>query len=713
MKKINIFIITSDENLREESLELGDFFGDLSSKYIEKGVILKRISRDDYEKSVDEIKERFEEELKDSLMAFFLFFKKIGDTTLYEFETALKAFKESKSPKIFTYFRYIESKSDITDEVKLFMDRLDKEVGHYYNMYNHMDTVKLGILMQLKNIGADDVEITVEDSQIKVENETVFSTDNIPIFCKNSGFVEKKAELSGLTDEFLKLKKQLLENPDDEEINLEYSNVVLKRAELKKAVAAMEKNTFELFESMVKRQSEGDLSPRQAEGYRLLEMGDYDGALEALNLEDIYSDIKKNEAVLEYSKEALQQNVNELLSRIETLQAKAVTPQIIDEIYEIYKKACELSEDHNLDKDVLHLYVNFLYEQTKYFEALEVLQRLEHYYAIKKSDKDMMNLYNQFGMQYYALKELSKAEEYYLDAIKIADELKKQNIKVNEHDLASSYNNLANIYTDIKEYKNAEKYLLKAMKICKSMASKNAEKYEPDLALNYNNLGNVYDNWGKSESAEKYYFKAIKIQKKFSGKASEKYEADLALSYNNLACLYGKQMKFEDAEKYFLKAVKIYERISLQNPEKIEIYLAQSYNNLGDFCLYSKKPEAKNYFLKAMRILERLVGKSAGVFEAELAQCYNNIAVICDKDESELYFIKAEKIYLEIVEKSPEIIGEKLVNLYFEMGLWKWNSKRHQDARGYFEKALECYKRFSVKNDDILETMKMFLGIFD
>jgi hypothetical protein len=96
---------------------------------------------------------------------------------------------------------------------------LDDELGHYYNTYGHIDTLKLGILMQIKLMKLDSSEITLREGSIELNGISVASANNIPMISGNKSLstqMEKKRELDSRVAAF---RKSYLSDPSDENEN--------------------------------------------------------------------------------------------------------------------------------------------------------------------------------------------------------------------------------------------------------------------------------------------------------------------------------------------------------------------------------------------------------------------------------------------------------------------------------------------------------------
>ena len=126
MKKIKIFLASSITELKFDRLEIGDFIRQLNDVYVDRDVYFSLVKCEDYDNAISQEGKQaeYDKEIADSELVFFLFFKKVGDYTRHEFEVALEAYKNHQKPKIITYFKYVDSIDDATDEVKSFMDKL-------------------------------------------------------------------------------------------------------------------------------------------------------------------------------------------------------------------------------------------------------------------------------------------------------------------------------------------------------------------------------------------------------------------------------------------------------------------------------------------------------------------------------------------------------------------------------------------------------------
>ena len=598
MKNIKIFLVPSSDAVMGDMTGVRDFFRQLNEMYFDSGINFSILNAN--EMTENELKEH----VADSDLSFFLFFEDVSDYMRSCFDIFFESFKNTDKPKIVTYFKYTESPNDMTDAVREFSQMLGNELKHYYNNYNSIDTLKLGILMQIKVMRLDASQITIsDDGMICLNGQPVADTSKIPMFEFNDRLNELKSRYDELTKEWGRLRTLRMDDPNNEELYFEFSRVATERDDTKKALREFEDLLLKTSEELAAKK--GEMSPRQAEAYRLLEMGDVDGACEILPLDELFDDISHNELLADNAIDRLETNVDELATRITALNMKGLNKDIVAEIRRTYEKIYGLCDPRNVGWSKLYDYASFLRDQNDYTKAIKVAEKLNWYY----SDPD------------------NKADEY---------------------DLGSLYNLLGILYKARNQPDNAEKCSLAAIEIMKRLAEKNADAYEPDLATSYNNAGVFYSDQGQRDKAEKYYLDAIEIREHLVEKNADAYEPDLAMSYNNAGIFYKKQGQPDKSEKYYLAAIEIYKRLVKKNADAYEPYLAASYNNAGVFYKdQGQRDNAEKYYLAAIEIRERLVEKNADAYEPDLAGSY-----IC------YYLLKKDGTYLikayEIAKRRPD-----------------------------------------------------------
>ena len=461
MKNIKIFLVPSSDAVECDMTEVRNFFRQLNDMYFDSGINFSILNAN--EMTEDELKEH----VADSDLSFFLFFEDVSAYMHSCFDIFFESFKKTDKPKIVTYFKYTESPNDMTEAVREFSQMLGNELRHYYNNYNSIDTLKLGILMQIKVMRLDASQITISDGgMLCLNGQPVADTSKIPMFEFNDRLNELKNRYDELTKEWGRLRTLRMDDPNNEELYFEFSRVATERDDTKKALREFEDLLLKTSEELAAKK--GEMSPRQAEAYRLLEMGDVDGACEILPLDELFDDISHNERLADNAIDRLETNVEELATRITALNMKGLNKDIVAEIRRIYEKIYDLCRNKHVGWSKLYDYASFLEDQNDYTKAIEVAENLRWYYSAPGR-------------------------------------------KVDEYDLGSLYNLLGVLYHSQNKPDKAEKYCLAAIEIRERLVEKNAEAYEPYLATSYNNAGIFYSVQGKHEKAEKYFLDAIEI----------------------------------------------------------------------------------------------------------------------------------------------------------------------------------------------------------
>ena len=699
MKNIKIFLVPSSDAVECDMTEVRDFFRQLNDMYFDSGINFSILNANEMTKN--ELKEH----VADSDLSFFLFFEDVSAYMRSCFDIFFESFKKTDKPKIVTYFKYTESPNDMTEAVREFSQMLGNELRHYYNNYNSIDTLKLGILMQIKVMRLDASQITIsDDGMICLNGQPVADTSKIPMFEFNDRLNELKSRYDELTKEWGRLRTLRMDDPNNEELYFEFSRVATERDDTKKALREFEDLLLKTSEELAAKK--GEMSPRQAEAYRLLEMGDVDGACEILPLDELFDDISHNERLADNAIDRLETNVDELATRITALNMKGLNKDIVAEIRRIYEKIYDLCRNKHVGWSKLYDYASFLEDQNDYTKAIEVAENLRWYYSApgrKVDEYDLGSLYNLLGVLYHSQNKPDKAEEYYLAAIEIQKRLVEKNADAYEPALAGSYNNTGTFYAVHGQPQKAEKYFRDAIEIYERLVERNADAYEPYLARSYNNAGNLYYEQGQPDKAEKNYLDAIEIYERLVKNNADIYEPDLAVSYNNAGNFYKDQGQPEKAEKYYLAAIGIRERLVKKNADAYEPYLARSYNSAGVF--YSdqgQSEKAEEYYLAAIEIQKRLVEKNAEAYESDLAMGYNNAGVFYSdqgqSEKAEKYYLAAIEIQKRLVEKNAAAYEPDLAMSYNNAGVFYDDQNQPDKAEKYYLDAIEIYKRLVKEN---------------
>ncbi|MDP9079782.1 MAG: tetratricopeptide repeat protein [Bacteroidota bacterium] len=296
------------------------------------------------------------------------------------------------------------------------------------------------------------------------------------------------------------------------------------------------------------------------------------------------------------------------------------------------------------------------------------------------------NACNSIGANYWAKNDFLTAQDFYLKALKINEQLgDKKGIAQNLH-------NIADIYAVEYNYSKALEFYNRSLFISKSIA---------DTFGIYGTEGNIADIY----KAEKDYAKAISYLTRAIKIAEQKgWHRFQAASIVDLGELYGELGDFAIALQYENTALTIFRSI-VNNPIKDDI--ANTLSNLG--AIFLKKGDysrSRNYYRQAYYKFEKIKGIWT---TSRAAECLVKIA--------ECYYLMAGKNRIELYARSTQNRKGNLTcaldTLQIAIGRLKANkdwvglrdaflclSKVQERNRGYAE-SLTAYKQYAIFKDSV------------
>ena len=554
-RTIKIFLASSIVEFANERMAIENFIRNISDKFEEHyDVKIQPLLCENFDDAYTKTRkqEEYNTKIRDSEFCFFIFFTKAGEYTREEFEVARKKFEETGKPKIYTYFKVIKD-GEAEQSLYDFMNELDKTFGHYYGTFDHVDTVKLRILLSLKLQEMDFLEIKTDGGKCIVDGRPVLSLDKVSEFANNEIFKELKDELSKVEKEYFELKSKYVKDDCDEATCRKYYQTASRRQTLIDTIEELQKNIFNMTIRMCKDELHGEITQRQKEAYRLFEAGDFEGANRILDFSEIKSEYLRRKALrAQEQKKDARIFIRETITKIDILKTMKKISGRFEEIEQLYDEVIGEAMENMVELDAVYDFVYFLEDQNKHKKAIKIAEKLNEVYGETEdvAEHDKAKLLNVLGILYDAQNMPQKTEEYYLRAIEIREALAKENPERFNPNLATSYNNAGVFYKNQGQPQKAEKYYLRAIEIREALAKENPERFNPDLAMSYNNAGVFYSNQGKPQKAEKYYLRAIEIYEALAKENPERFNPDLAMSYFNYAI-------FRDSDEYFKKALKL------------------------------------------------------------------------------------------------------------------------------------------------------------
>ena len=704
MTTIHIFLGSSLGELRLDREEMGNYVRKLNDIYRERDVYIK-LYECEYENAAmvkGRKQEEYNEEIRQSDIFLVLFYNKAGQYTIEEFHEAYKQFQKTGAPAILTCFRQGEGYAP-DQSVLEFMDELDEQLGHYFKRYTHIDSVKLTLLLQMKLMKLD-VPIEVEESLITVGSTPVLTLKNIPMWAKNADFQSLKEQYQACERAYLDAKAATTD-PITDPVFLQASE---QWNEAKKALRELEQELFSIALKIEEKNNDGTLTERQRKAYELMEQGDAEGANNILDLREILDDVEDTETwkqqahekVDQQANKKLEQNVQELLQKIEILKTQVQNPDRFDQIKEIFEKAVGIEERNHLAKKAMREYVSYLHDQNEYTCAIPLAERYLKYVELDGDKSDIADAANVLGLLYKDTNRMDEAKQKYLQAKEIQGQLAKENSSKAYQHLAGICNNLGNLYADMSQLELAEQELLCARKIREQLATENPSAYQPDLAMSYNNLGNLYAKTNRLKLAEQEFLRTEKIYKQLAAEQPSVYQSDLARTYYNLGNLYVNTNRMKLAERKYLRAKEIRGRLAIENPEAHQPDLASTCNNLGNLYVETKRMKlAEQEYLQVKKIYKHLATEYPSVYQPNLAEiCYALGALYADTNRlklAEQEYCQAKEIQDQLVAEQPSEHQPNLAGICCSLGALYLNTYKIKLAKQEFFREKEIYEQMS------------------
>ena len=703
MTTIHIFLGSSLDELRLDREEMGNYVRKLNDVYIDRGVYIK-LYECEYENAAmvsGRKQEEYNEEIRQSDIFLVLFYNKAGQYTIEEFREAYKQFQSTGAPAILACFRQGEGYAP-DQSVLEFMGELDEQLGHYFKRYTHIDSVKLTLLLQMKLMKLD-IPIELEESAVTVGGKQLLTLENIPMWAENIDFQSLKKQYQACERAYLDAKAATTD-PVTDPVFLRASE---QWNEAKKALRALEQELFSIALKIEEKNNDGTLTERQRKAYELMEQGDAEGANNILDLREILDDVEDTETwkqqahekVDQQANKKLEQNVQELLQKIEILKTQVQNPDRFDQIKEIFEKAVGIEERNHLAKIAMWEYVLYLYNQNDYIRAIPLAERYLKYAELDGDKSDIVDAMNVLGLLYKDTNQLKLAKKNLLQAKEIYEQLAVENPSAYLPNLLINSNSLGRFYLQTNRMKLAMREFLRVKESCEQLATENPETYQPALAASCNALGVLYAQINHMDMAKQEFLQAKKIQEQLIMENPLVDQSDLAESCSNLGNLYVYTKCMDKAKQEYLRAKGIYEQLVVENPSAYQPALAESCNNLGNLYVYTKHIElAEQELLQAKKIRKQLASENPLAYQPAFAGSCNNLGILYARTNqlelAEQEYLQAKKIYKQLSEENPEVHQPYLALSCDNLGVVYARTDRLGLAEQEFLRAREIYKQF-------------------
>ena len=623
-------------------LEIGDFIRRLNDCYLDRGLYFTLLTNGEIVDNCD--------------LAFFLFYRKAEQDIAETLDAAMGCHKKNNRPKIITYFKTDDAQPP-TEAIERLKERLGKETDYYYNTYSHIDTLKLGMLMNIKQLDLDGVDIRLEDGKVWQSGEALLFLDHVEMVSGYEDLQRLKTERAALESVFYAAKTKYAENPENSAFYEAYFEAAKRRNEAIKEIHDIETRLYHMIEGMYEQTSQGRLSKRQVEGYRLMERGLFKEAQVILDFGGIVSESRHDEELVDQAAKRAQVHVNEQLQLI------SVNSVLLDwdGVDMSYREAIRLEERYSLSRKATLDYLEFLRNQYRHSEAAELGGKLRRYYQFLGADapnNEKSYLYNLLGIIYTDSQRMAEAEGMLKEALEIRIARKDGSQAAIQKDIAIVYNNLGRLYLMQNKFNESCEAQKSAFAIWEKMVADDPDAYEEYLAYSCVNLGAVYNEYEEEqilkESAE-LHITARKIFKKLAAVKPDPHEEYLSVCYVNLGIAYTKLKRYDEAGEQFDAALEIQHRQALINPGVYEPRVAECSIAYGDMYRKAKRyQDAQSKYEESIVLHKKLSALTPEVFEPLLALSYNSLGTLFVETERFGDAENAFGIALRLYEKYEE-----------------------------------------------------------
>lgn len=304
----------------------------------------------------------------------------------------------------------------------------------------------------------------------------------------------------------------------------------------------------------------------------------------------------------------------------------------------------------------------------------------------------------QVGHSYYEIASFNddkgnyvEALQYYQKGLDIADILEKYIPKVSKNYIldrkSRNLGSIGLVYQNQGNFPKALEFYLTALKMAEEMGkADNTSKPAKNLAATWlGNIGNIYYLQMDYPKALEYYFKAYKKQEELGAKVQ------MATWLSNIGLAYADNKQPDKALEFYLKAKKLNEETGAQRS------LASNYGNIAS--LYRTKKEysiSLDNYMQALDLHTKTRNKKG------LANCTNNIGALYNEmyrsaspSEKKVIAAKAENYLLQslaIADSIGYLIGVKEA---------AFNLSELATLNGKYLEALEYYKRSTYIKDTL------------
>ena len=649
---ISVFLGSSHE-LEPDQRILCDFVAELNRIMLDRGVFFRLVSWQ-WDGRNDPLKD-YDAAVRGSSLALFLYFMTSDDAMEERFRQALEAFRANGAPQIVTWFKVVPQGGSISCELERFRNQLDTELHHFYNTYETLDTVKLGVLLQI----ARDVELdsapdemmgkvagsfatggtagglSVRDDTMYLDGRALVNLADVPAYRGWRAIADARAALDAFEPQYQAAKARQLEAPDNDEAARAYGDAAARRAQLTQALEQAQRQFLSFMRTMTHDTATGArLTARQRQAYRLVEAGKIDEAIALLDEAEIRADRARAEqdlAVVDAERdrvlERLRATVAEQLQLADLLTAHIEDTATVERIETALAEAAACEAAHGLGFTAQAEFGSFLFWHNRYNEARPYLEAAERvcdeweHAGVTFSDEQFTARINTLK----ALGTLLSDECAWDDALAVSEhavEVARRAGALWRILLAWCLRTKAVVLSDMHRFEDALATLDEAEAVVSPLP--HPERLEASLQLSRGVV--LRQSWRPREALCAYKRAVDLIRVMLAARDSDDNRFNLAIALGNAGTACTSLNQHDAAQSYFREAAELLRDLAARDPGRYDGDFARSLAELGDNAsTFRRYEESEAWYLQALAIRRRLFEQNPAAFGEDYAITLNNL----------------------------------------------------------------------------------------
>ena len=548
---------------------------------------------------------------------------------LRELDGVLDAFRDGEAPEIEAYAAPEAEEMAFRLAVRL------RDAGAPCHPFTHPDAVALDLLLSLDRRGLADGTLSFRDGEALLDETPVLSLEHVPVYAENEALRQARAEKARLDEDLARLRRSSQADPEDGVALSGLLEASRERGRAAGRLHEMEDALLGLCQSISGRQEAGP-TWRERQAGRLMDAGDYLGALTILRDEGRAGEMARAERIRQRSLRLAEKQLDKVRGciredrlKIAALRAGDAPPDLVAESW---AQTARLAEQYHVEMDVLYDFADFLWEQQSYEAAVRTGERLAVWYdQAGASPEDRAALEDLLGNCLFDQEDLAGAEAHYRAALEL--------YRTADGDLAAdeatTLSDLAALTQMNGRMEEAEDLYRDALDLRRDLSERDPKKYAALTAETCVRLANLVSAAGGLEEAEELYREALSLSE---GPGADAYAA--AAGYD-LGKIQEAQGRTKEAEKSYRDALDRSRRLSEEDPESWAADTATICGSLAALLdRMGRGREARPLYAEALGRARDLAEEDPESWAAEIASDLTGLAVLskeAGEDATALY----------------------------------------------------------------------------